>query len=117
MDVPSFTYVKVQLDESNTIGTIKYNRPQSGNSLHPKLLLETLAAFRWMDSQQEIAVIILTGEGRFFCTGMELLEHKTEKPMSFAHGSDFHLLNRLLILSKKKFDRSSQRTGSWLRRQ
>jgi peroxisomal 3,2-trans-enoyl-CoA isomerase len=101
MEIPTFTYVKVQLVSTNAIGIIKYNRPQSGNSLHPTLLLETLKAFQWMDSQQEIAVIILTGEGRFFCTGMELLEHNTEKPMSFAHGSDFHLLNKLLILSKK----------------
>jgi peroxisomal 3,2-trans-enoyl-CoA isomerase len=100
-ELPSFRYVKVELLEDGAVGIVRYNRPRSGNSLHPVLVQETLAAFQWMEEHERVAVIIHTGEGKFYCTGMELLEHKTEKAMSFALGSDFHMLNKHLISSQK----------------
>jgi peroxisomal 3,2-trans-enoyl-CoA isomerase len=99
MEPPSYNYVKVELEEAGRIAIVKYDRPQSGNSLHPKLLSEMLSALRWAESQPEIRVIVQTGEGKFFCTGMELLD--TEAGMSFAPGSDFHQLNRTLISCEK----------------
>lgn len=99
MEPPPYKHVKVDLEESGQIAIIKYSRPQSGNSLHPELLSEMLSAMRWADSRPEVRVIIQTGEGKFFCTGMELLD--TQAGMSFAHGSDFHLLNRTLISCEK----------------
>ena len=101
MEPPSFTYVKMQLLEAGHVAVIKYNRPQSGNSLHPKLLSEMVSAFRWAESEPEIRVIIQSGEGKFFCTGMELLDLDGEAKMSFAPHSDFHSLNRMLICSEK----------------
>jgi peroxisomal 3,2-trans-enoyl-CoA isomerase len=102
MEPPSYTYVKLRLIENGRIAVINYNRPQSGNSLHPKLLSEMLSALQWADSQPEIRVIIQSGEGRFFSTGMELSDlDATSANMSFTPGSEFHTLNRLLICSKK----------------
>lgn len=99
MVLPSYDSVKVELEESGRIAVIKYNRPKSANSLHPQLLSDMLSALRWAEIQPEVRVIVQTGEGRFFCTGMELLD--TQAPMSFALGSDFHLLNRTLISCEK----------------
>jgi peroxisomal 3,2-trans-enoyl-CoA isomerase len=101
MEPPSYAFVKVQLEAENHIAVLKYNRPKSGNSLHPKLLSDMLSALRWAEAEPEVRVIVQSGEGKFFCTGMELLDLNTETPMSFAHGSDFHLLNKLLISCKK----------------
>jgi peroxisomal 3,2-trans-enoyl-CoA isomerase len=98
---PSYAFVKVELEESNQIAVIKYNRPKSVNSLHPTLVSEMLSALRWADAHPEVRVIIQSGEGKFFCTGMELLDFDTEIDMSFTHGSDFHLLNKLLISCEK----------------
>lgn len=99
MKPPSYNYVKVELEEADRVAIIKYNRPKSANSLHPQLLSDMLSALRWAESQPEVRVIVQTGEGKFFCTGMELLD--TQAPMSFAIGSDFHQLNKTLISCEK----------------
>lgn len=99
MAVPSYQNVKIEI--TGRVAVVKYNRPKSGNSLHPTVLKEMVAAMRWADESQDIDIIIQTGEGKFFCTGMELLDNGPEDPMAFEPGSDFHTLNKILISSKK----------------
>lgn len=77
---------------------VKYNRPQSGNSLLPKMLSDMVSAMTWVNNQSEVYIIVQSGAGRFFNTGMELAN---SDGMSFAIGSDFHELNRILIVSEK----------------
>jgi Delta3-Delta2-enoyl-CoA isomerase len=105
MEIPSYTYVTVEVMENGKIALIKYNRPKSGNSLHPQLLKDMLSALTWADNQPQISVIIQTGEGRFFSTGMELVETQDTADdnvgLVFEKGSIFHELNRLLNLSEK----------------
>ncbi|PVH81836.1 ClpP/crotonase [Cadophora sp. DSE1049] len=100
MDPPSLQFVKLEICHQGRTALLKYNRPSSGNSLHPKLLRDAITAMQWIERQSSIRVVVVTGEGRFFCTGMELLELDGEK-MSFKPGSDFHEMSRLFILSKK----------------
>ena len=97
MAAPTYTYVQVQIID-NHVGLVKYNRPQSGNSLLPKMLSEVVSAMKWMHNQSEVRIIIQTGAGTFFNTGMELVN---SDGMSFARGSDFHEINRILIQSDK----------------
>jgi len=99
MAVPSYQNVTVEL--TGHVAIVKYNRPRSGNSLHPDLLSEMVAAMTWADASPDVRVIIQTGEGRFFCTGMELAEVDSASPMAFSIGSDFHTLNKILITSGK----------------
>lgn len=98
MDPLSLEFVKLEITNQGRVALVKYNRPNSGNSLHPRLLNDVVTAMKWIESQQVIRVIVVSGEGKFFCTGMELLDGDG---MSFEIGSDFHELNRILILSKK----------------
>jgi Delta3-Delta2-enoyl-CoA isomerase len=84
--------------EGSHVALVKYNRPQSGNSLLPKMLSEMVSAMKWVHNQSDVRIIIQTGAGRFFNTGMELVN---SDGMSFAKGSDFHELNRILISSEK----------------
>jgi peroxisomal 3,2-trans-enoyl-CoA isomerase len=105
MEIPSYMYVLVELLEDNKIALIKYNRPKSGNSLHPQLLKDVVSAVKWADQQPQISIIIQSGVGRFFSTGMELAETEDTDDgngaMGFAKGSSFHELNTTLILSEK----------------
>jgi Delta3-Delta2-enoyl-CoA isomerase len=98
MEAPLYMYVKVEMMEDGYVALMKYNRPRSGNSLHPKMLTEVVLALKWVENQSAVRIIIMSGEGRFFNTGMELLDGAG---MSFAQGSDFHELNRMLIVSEK----------------
>ncbi|KAH7086710.1 ClpP/crotonase-like domain-containing protein [Paraphoma chrysanthemicola] len=99
MEPPSFRYVHVGLEAAGRVAVVKYNRPKTGNSLHPQLLSDMLSALKWADAQPDIRVIVQTGEGRFFCTGMELVD--TEAPLSFGTGHEFHTLNKILITTEK----------------
>ena len=96
---PSYTYVTLEVIDTS-IALIKYNRPQSGNSLHPQLLSEMLSAMLWAHAQPSIQIIIQSGIGKFFCTGMHLVDGSSPS-MSFAPTSDFHSLNHLLITTPK----------------
>ncbi|KAJ4992308.1 enoyl- hydratase [Stagonosporopsis vannaccii] len=99
MTPPEYKFVTIEQEEHGQIVILKYNRPKSGNSLHPRLVAEMLSAVRWADDRPEVRIIIQTGVGKFFCTGMELMD--TDTSMSFALGSDFHQLNKTLISSEK----------------
>lgn len=97
---PSFEFVTLEV--SKGIALIKYNRPKSGNSLHRQVLSDMLAAVKWADAADEVRVIIQSGEGKFFSTGMELVDvNPSESTMDFSEDSDFWKLNRLLINSRK----------------
>ncbi|KAH6976529.1 hypothetical protein BKA56DRAFT_688289 [Ilyonectria sp. MPI-CAGE-AT-0026] len=68
MELPAYTNILVQLIENNHIALMKLNRPQSGNSLQPQLLPELVSALKVVNNHPEVRIIILSGEGRFFCT-------------------------------------------------
>ncbi|KAH8805059.1 ClpP/crotonase-like domain-containing protein [Xylogone sp. PMI_703] len=103
MDIPSYGHVLVELTSDRKVAIVKYNRPQSGNSLRPEVLADMLAAFKWVDNHPDVRVIIQTGTGKFFSTGMDLdVDNSSSSPsLGFSPGSDFHEMNRILILSEK----------------
>lgn len=57
---------------SNGVATLKFNRPSRANALTSEmgnLLIENLEKFALDD---QVRVVVLTGEGIYFCTGMDL---------------------------------------------
>ena len=108
-----YAFVTLTLHHDGALAVLTYNRPQSGNSLHPKLVADILSAHQWLEAQPLVRIVIVTGAGKFFCTGMDLVGDNSsdndndsdndnrEEGMSFATGSPFHTLVRLLILSPK----------------
>jgi enoyl-CoA hydratase/carnithine racemase len=71
--------------------------PSPEIKIHLTLLSEMVPALQWADNQLEIQAIILSGEGKLFYTGIELLDFDWDTAISFAISSDFHTLNRILI--------------------
>lgn len=55
------------------IGIIKLNNPAKRNALSPALIKNFLSALNQMKKNEEIAGIIITGEGKAFCAGADLL--------------------------------------------
>ena len=54
------------------VASIVLDRPDSLNALNVTLRLELLAAFRQAARDPEVRAVILTGEGRGFCSGADL---------------------------------------------
>ncbi|RWN24970.1 MAG: enoyl-CoA hydratase/isomerase family protein [Mesorhizobium sp.] len=59
---------------------IRLNRPHRLNAVVQKLYDEVLAALDQSERDKNVRVIVLTGEGRAFCVGADLKEHKAGRP-------------------------------------
>ncbi len=62
------------LERDAPIATVTLNRPEQMNALSTGLRLAIGSAFRELEQDPEIRVVILTGAGRAFCAGMDLKE-------------------------------------------
>ena len=65
-----FKTIKVQLGES--MAWVNLDRPEVRNALNPELIRELTDAFDWLNSRDDIRVIILKGNGKCFCAGADL---------------------------------------------
>lgn len=68
----------VRFEVKDHIATITLNRPDKMNALNHSMRKELQDAFREVKYNSDIWIAILTGEGRGFCSGKDLLE-KTSK--------------------------------------
>lgn len=68
-DIPSFDTIK--LDVADQVATITLNRPERLNSMPPAMADDIRAALDWMGALGARALLI-TGEGRGFCSGADL---------------------------------------------
>lgn len=51
---------------------VRLNRPDSLNAMTPELVGDITAAFRQLNQDRETRAVILTGEGKGFCSGADL---------------------------------------------
>ena len=51
---------------------VNLDRPEVRNALNPELISELTEAFDWLNSRDDIRVIILKGNGKCFCAGADL---------------------------------------------
>ena len=65
-------FEQIRYDKSEGVATITLNRPERMNAFTPKMLDEWLAALQDAHLDPETNVIVLTAEGRGFCTGMDV---------------------------------------------
>ncbi|MBI4777282.1 MAG: enoyl-CoA hydratase [Deltaproteobacteria bacterium] len=66
------------IEKSEGIATLTLNRPQAMNALSTELRSHLKQAFEELRSDPGIGVVILTGNGRAFCGGLDLKELSTD---------------------------------------
>ena len=76
-----FTTIKIQLGES--MAWINLDRPEVRNALNAELIRELTEAFDWLNSRDDIRVIILKGNGPAFCAGADLAYMKEMAGFSY----------------------------------
>lgn len=64
-------YTNIQLASKEGVATITLNRPDKRNAISYKLIEELLAALGEVEGSSDL-VLILTGAGKAFCSGMDL---------------------------------------------
>ena len=65
-------FTTIQFEKSDLIATITLNRPDNMNAFNIVMLRELIAAFETVALDDEIRVVILTGQGRAFCAGADV---------------------------------------------
>lgn len=69
-------YETILYDMRDGIAEIRFNRPHRLNAVTRQLYDELNAALSQAAIDEEARVVLLTGEGRAFCVGADLKEHK-----------------------------------------
>jgi methylglutaconyl-CoA hydratase len=64
-------YTTLQLEFSGDIATITLNRPEKRNAISAEMIADILDAFDEVEASSA-SVLILTGAGKAFCSGMDL---------------------------------------------
>ncbi|OIQ20396.1 MAG: hypothetical protein BM556_00185 [Bacteriovorax sp. MedPE-SWde] len=68
----STEYKDIIISKENFTGTIKINRPEVYGALTRDAKLEIIKAIRQLNRDEEVGCIILTSEGKAFCSGQDL---------------------------------------------
>lgn len=66
------TYEQIITEQRGRVGIIRLNRPERLNALTMQLIKELYDAFDSFNRNPGIGAIILTGEGRAFCAGLDM---------------------------------------------
>ena len=106
MDSGKFKHIV--FDESDTVATITLNRPPL-NVMNIEMLEELAAALRAV-VETEAKVLLLKGEGKAFCAGVDVSEHTDEKAsrMISAFHRVFHIMSGMMSR------RIAAARGAWL---
>ena len=77
-----YDFLKYDLD--NGVATITLNRPEVYNALNNEITFELQSALKECRKNDEVRVVVLTGEGKAFCSGQDLKASSQEPNRSFS---------------------------------
>lgn len=77
----TYQYLKYQVD--NGVATITLNRPEVYNALNDEITFEFQDALKATAKDEKVRVIVITGEGKAFCSGQDLKAASGDKKRSF----------------------------------
>ncbi|MCC5920754.1 MAG: enoyl-CoA hydratase/isomerase family protein [Cyclobacteriaceae bacterium] len=66
------------------VATIKLNRPEVYNACNTDLTTELRSALKAAEKDTEVRVVVLTGEGKAFCSGQDLKDSSKDPNRSFS---------------------------------
>ncbi len=64
----------VKVERANDYLTVRMNRPEKGNAINNAMLAALDAALRAAEADKGVRALLLTGEGKHFCAGIDLAE-------------------------------------------
>lgn len=94
----NFQYINVL--SSNSVGYITLNRPKVLNALNRTMVREIVNALEDFDQNEEIKVILISGEGRAFAAGADIDEMVEDDPVRFELLNQFKDWDRIALIKK-----------------
>lgn len=77
-------YEFIKYTKEAGVATIALNRPEVYNALNDEITYELQAALRAVKKDAEVRVVVLTGEGKAFCSGQDLKAAAATPDRSFS---------------------------------
>ena len=77
----SYSFLKYNFDKG--IATITLNRPDVYNALNDEITFELQDALKAVSKDDAVRVVVLTGEGKAFCSGQDLKSASGDEKRSF----------------------------------
>jgi enoyl-CoA hydratase/3-hydroxyacyl-CoA dehydrogenase len=74
------SFKTITYDKADGVGTVRLNRPDKLNAMNFEMLQELWALLQEVLLDQEVRVVLLTGEGRYFSAGADLEILSTLEP-------------------------------------
>lgn len=100
-------YVTVSYRTDEQVAIITLNRPQARNALTAQMRAELYAAIREANNDSNIRVVLLTGAGKGFCAGADLVEAypDSDKDGFITHQlrTEYHPIIQAITESPKPF--------------
>lgn len=78
----------IVVERRERVGLITLNWPKTLNALNGQLAIETLAALKAFDADDQVGAVVITGSARAFAAGADIAE-MAEKPFTDFYMSDF----------------------------
>ena len=89
-----FSTIKIQLGES--IAWVNLDRADVRNALNDTMIRELTEAFDWLNSRDDVRIVVLKGNGKAFCAGADLNYMKAMAGFSHAQNiADAERLSKL----------------------
>ena len=65
-------YETLVVSIEHQVATVSLNRPDKANSINLQMWEDIKSCFEWLDGEPEVRAVILAGNGRHFCAGIDL---------------------------------------------
>ena len=72
-------YTRVRVERQGPVGWLVFDRPDAGNAMDAVMFDELERAWHELDDDPDVRVIVNTGEGRSFQTGVDVAQVATDK--------------------------------------
>jgi enoyl-CoA hydratase/carnithine racemase len=70
----SATYETLVVERRGPVGWLVFDRPDAGNAMNAQMMYELEAAWQELDADTDVRVIVNTGNGRAFQTGVDVAQ-------------------------------------------
>jgi enoyl-CoA hydratase/carnithine racemase len=78
-DVSPSSFTSLLVERSGPVGWLIFNRPHAGNAMDAAMFFELERAWRELDEDPDVRVIVNTGEGSSFQTGLDMAQLNADR--------------------------------------
>ncbi|CAI2183906.1 4768_t:CDS:10 [Funneliformis geosporum] len=80
------------------VAILTLNRPERANALNNETLQDWLSSIEWANEAEQVKVVVVTGKGNFFCSGLELANISNEEEWTRNAKTNVNIFRKLVDL-------------------